>query len=376
MYYKSILNIIFFNILQFLNLFSNLSDNTNKFFLWNKNLNVIENEVKQNKKNYITISAVGDLMLGTNYPDSSTLPLNPNSLLIPANSLLKKADITFGNLEGVFLNKGGKPKGFGSNIYCFRQPEDYAKILKENGFNFLSIANNHINDFGITGIETTEKTLDKNLLKYAGNQKNPFTILEKKGIKIGLIAFAPHNGCLDLNDIPTLISLVEKNKKYCNILIVSFHAGAEGVNACHITRQQEIFYDQDRGNVYEAAHAAIDAGADVIIGHGPHVPRALELYKNKIIAYSLGNFCTYAKFNLKGINSYAPLLYIKINEKGDFIEGKINSFVQLGEGGPLIDKTNAAAKLIKQLSIEDFPESPIEINDQGDVKIVNKIKQN
>ena len=113
----------------------------------------------------------------------------------------------------------------------------------------------------------------------------------------------------------------------------------------------------------------IDAGADVVIGHGPHVPRALELYKSRLIAYSLGNFCTYAKFNLKGISGYAPLLTFKVNQKGEFSEGKIYSFLQQGEGGPMKDETNAAAQLIRQLSIEDFPESTLLIDEEGKISV-------
>jgi poly-gamma-glutamate capsule biosynthesis protein CapA/YwtB (metallophosphatase superfamily) len=109
----------------------------------------------------------------------------------------------------------------------------------------------------------------------------------------------------------------------------------------------------------------VDAGADVILGHGPHVPRALEVYKNKLIAYSLGNFCTYGMFNLNGTSGYAPLLEFQVNGNGDFLNGKIISFLQKGEGGPKLDLNNAAARLIQQLSKEDIPESKLQISDSG-----------
>lgn len=324
---------------------------------------------KEAKSSSITIAAVGDIMLGTNFPDASTLPPNADSLLWPADSLLRNPAITFGNLEGVFLNQGGQSKGSGPNVYNFRQPEAYGAILKKYGFDFLSIANNHANDFGAIGIEQTSKVLDLNGLKYAGNTKNPYAIIERDGLKIGLVAFAPHTGCLDFNDSMAVVSLIKDVKSKCDILIASFHAGAEGSKATHVTRSQELFYNQNRGNVYSTTHAMIDAGADVVIGHGPHVPRALELYKNRIIAYSLGNFCTYAKFNLKGINGYAPLFTLQVKADGSFMQGKITSFLQLGEGGPTYDENHAAAQLIKQLSAEDFPESPLLIDEQGNVRI-------
>lgn len=335
-----------------------------------KNEPFSDTSINKSKKNKtIDIAAVGDIMLGTNFPDISTLPPDANSLLKPADSLLQNASITFGNAEGVFLNEGGQSKGSGANVYNFRQPESYATILKNYGFDFLSVANNHAYDFGAIGLESTSKVFEANGLKFAGNKNNPYAIIERDGVKIGMVAFAPHNGCLNLNDLPAVISLVKEVKAKCDILMVSFHAGAEGSKATRVPRRHEIFYDQDRGDVYEASHAVIDAGADVVIGHGPHVPRALELYKSRLIAYSLGNFCTYAKFNLKGISGYAPLLSFKVDQRGAFSEGKIHSFLQLGEGGPVKDETNAAALLIKQLSIEDFPESTLLIDQEGNISI-------
>jgi hypothetical protein len=334
---------------------------------------VINDTTIQNdpKNQIVDIVAVGDIMLGTNFPDNSTLPVNADALMNDADSLLKNAHITFGNLEGVFLNEGGQSKGSGPNVYNFRQPENYAVILKNKGFDFLSIANNHSYDFGAIGLENTTRVLKEQNLNFAGTKSFPFTMVERDGIKIGMVAFAPHNGCLDLNDLKSVTELVINSKKKCDILLVSFHAGAEGGKALHVTRKHEIFYLQDRGNIYEAAHAVIDAGADVVIGHGPHVPRAIELYKNRLIAYSLGNFCTYAKFNLKGISGYAPLLSLKTNNKGEFLDGQIFSFLQLGEGGPKIDVSNAAAGLIKELSITDFPESELKIDEKGRISKTN-----
>ena len=316
----------------------------------------------------LRFAAVGDLMLGTNYP-TSALPGNPDSLLRDADSLIRNTDVAFGNIEGVFLNTGGTPKGSGPNIYNFRQPTSYANILKNVGFDILSIANNHINDFGPVGIESTVNVLKDNGFSFAGTPKYPYAIFEKNNLKVGLIAFAPHSGCLDLNNLPAAIELVKKTKKLCDILLVSYHAGAEGNNATHVSKKTEFFYGQNRGNVYEFSHAVIDAGADIVIGHGPHVPRALELYKKRLIAYSLGNFCTYAKFNLKGYCGYAPLLEFMVNRDGEFISGQIHSFIQKGEGGPSFDASGSVTELIKKLSLEDFPGSPLIIHNDGKISV-------
>ena len=317
----------------------------------------------------ITIMAAGDIMFGSNYPSESYLPPNNgNDLLLSADSLLKMADVTFGNVEGVFMDKGGKPKGSGANVYCFRQPVAYANLYKDYGFDLLSVANNHIYDFGAEGISSTDSKLRKLGIAFAGTEARPTSIIERNGLKIGFTAFAPHAGCLSFYDTSAAAKLVKELKKECAIVIVSFHAGAEGKTAQHVPKQKEIFYSQDRGDVHAFAHKMIDAGADMIIGHGPHVARALELYNSRLIAYSLGNFCTFGQFNLSGVNGYAPLLEVKLDDSGKFIEGKIHSFKQIGEGGPVADPEKNAAKSISELTSIDFPLTDLVISEDGKIE--------
>jgi poly-gamma-glutamate capsule biosynthesis protein CapA/YwtB (metallophosphatase superfamily) len=308
----------------------------------------------------LSVIAVGDIMLGTNYPDRSKLPpAEGKELLTPFASELRNTDICFGNVEGTFMDQGGIPKGSGANVYCFRQPVSYARYLTDNGFNLFSIANNHIADFGAPGMQSTVATLQQLKVPYAGLEKQPTIIFMVKGKKIGLAAFAPHKGCVSMNDLANTSAIVRKLKKQCHIVIVSFHGGAEGVNATHVPKRTEIFFGQNRGNVHAFSHAMIDAGADMVIGHGPHVPRAMELYKNKFIAYSLGNFCTYGMFSLHGPSALAPLLKVNINERGDFVSGHITSIKQEGEGGPQPDPSNGAFELIQSLSATDFPNNAL-----------------
>ncbi len=313
----------------------------------------------------ISINAVGDIMFGTNFPNIANMPPNQGKdLLKPFESILKNADITFGNAEGVFLDSGGTPKGSGGQVYCFRQPNYMAQYFLNNGFDLLSVANNHVADFGDVGLKSTEKVLNNLPIAYAGFVNKPTTIVTIRGIKIGMAAFAPHKGSVDMNNIPNAIKIVQTLKKQCHIVMVSFHGGAEGVTKQRVPKKKEIFYGQDRGNVHDFAHKMIDAGADILIGHGPHVLRAVELYKNKFIAYSLGNFCTYGKFSLGGVSGNAPLLNLLINEKGDFVKAKIISGKQYGEGGPVLDEENKEAfKTIQNLTQLDFPTTPLVFND-------------
>jgi poly-gamma-glutamate capsule biosynthesis protein CapA/YwtB (metallophosphatase superfamily) len=127
----------------------------------------------------------------------------------------------------------------------------------------------------------------------------------------------------------------------------------------------ETFVGERRGNVYAFARTAIDAGADVILGHGPHVPRAIDQYKGRFITYSMGNFCTYKQFGLGGAAGVAPIFELKIRRDGSFLEGKIVSIKQVGEGGPIVDKERAAQKLIESLTKADLPERNFRMDSTG-----------
>jgi hypothetical protein len=133
-----------------------------------------------------------------------------------------------------------------------------------------------------------------------------------------------------------------------------------------------MFLGEDRGNPYEFARVSIDAGADIIFGHGPHVTRAIDIYKDRFIAYSLGNFATYARFNLSGPNGISPIVEIDVDTNGKFIKGKIHSIRQIGNGGPIIDKNGGALKEIINLNKIDIPECKLKI--ENDKSISKKVE--
>ena len=107
----------------------------------------------------------------------------------------------------------------------------------------------------------------------------------------------------------------------------------------------------------------VDAGADIVLGHGPHVIRAVEVYKNKFIAYSLGNFNTYGRFSLTGDKGIAPLLDIKLKSNGDFLSAKVVSVKQTKEKGLELDAENRAFQRIKKLTKLDFPEQNLKFEE-------------
>ena len=320
----------------------------------------------------ISIIGVGDMMLGTNFPEPRYLPLDTGrSLLNGVAGILSSADLAFGNLEGVILDEGGTPKNCRNpkRCYAFRMPEVVSQHLASAGFDVLSVANNHSGDFGEEGREGTATALGKVGIEFAGFQSHPYTIFKKGEIVYGFAAFSPNKGTMLLHDLDTAQSIVQMLDSQCDIVIVSFHGGAEGKEHQNVTRETEFFHGEDRGNVYAFSHAMVDAGADVIFGHGPHVVRAVEIYQQRLIAYSLGNFCTYARFNLQGENGLAPLIQANVDHKGRFIDGHIYSAIQSGLGIPVMDNQHRAVRKIEQLTQKDFPEGVISFADSGRITI-------
>ena len=332
-------------------------------------LNILNfNNLKSQELDFLTITAVGDLMIGTNYPSKSYLPPNDGTQIFNnVLKYLKSSDITFGNLEGVIMSENipttkncNDPK----KCYAFKMPDHYAKYFSDAGFNLLSIANNHINDFGEKGIENTVQLLKKENIKFAGTHSYPIAEFNVNGWKIGFCAFSPNRGTISINKTEEAISLVKSLKQKVDILIVSFHGGGEGKKFEQITNKNEYYLGENRGNPYQFSRNMIDAGADIVFGHGPHVTRAIDVYKGKLITYSLGNFATYGRFDLRDERGISPIIKFKINKKGNVLSGNIISVKQVGEGIPVKDEKNQALiKLQNLMKDNDLINKKIKLND-------------
>ncbi len=318
---------------------------------------------------FYSIIGVGDMMLGTNYPSAAYLPPNGGKdMLKDVEGILKSADVTFGNLEGTIIDQGGTPKRCNnpSACYVFRSPTAYGVHFKNAGFDLLSLANNHSGDFGAEGRRVTKQTLEENGIAYAGLAGTDETaIIERNGLKIGFCAFAPNSGTCDIRNLPRAKAIVESMVDQTDLIIVSFHGGAEGASHQNVPRRTETYYGENRGNVHAFAHAVVDAGADIVFGHGPHVTRAAELYKDRFIIYSLGNFCTYGRFSLNGPAGIAPLIQLKVNRQGAFISGEVIPIYQQKTHGPKVDPQKRAIAKLHELTRQDFPETDLMISPEG-----------
>lgn len=326
---------------------------------------VLSDSVKSEDDGIITVIGVGDIMMGTTYPSTDLPPNDGRELFDGVKEILEDADLTLGNLEGPFLNSGGTPKECltPDRCYSFRVPERYGEYLKDAGFDFMNLANNHGFDMGVKGREATYKVLDENEIGYAGTTDQPTVIIEIKGLKIGIAGFAPNRGTMNINNNALVEKTVKELKSECDLVYVFFHGGAEGAGAQNVPRRNEIFLEEDRGDVYEFAHLVIDAGADVVFGSGPHVTRAVEIYKDRFIAYSLGNFCTYGKFSLAGAQGIAPIIKVIMKKNGEFIKAEVTSVKQVRRGFPVVDESETALKTIIRLTKTDFREGELEFED-------------
>lgn len=352
----------------------------------------------------IKIAAVGDIMLGSPFPDDTRMPPKDGTeLLKEVTPLLSSADITFGNMEAPMIDDGisekcPKPKPVEPKppepksveplpaetipdkpeeskpkepirCFAFRMPTRYAAHLKTAGFDVVSLANNHSADFGMAGLSSSRQALDSAGIKHAGSDRARYAVTTLKVVdkKVTLIAFAHNKVAPNVNELASAAALVAKASKISDIVVVSFHGGAEGIAYQRVPRATEVYAGEKRGNLPLFARTVIDAGADLVLGHGPHVLRGMEIYKGRLIAYSLGNFATYGWFRLENELSVTMVLEIELSPDGKFAGGKIHSVRQQGRGVPVPDPTGAALAKVKMLSNADFPATAPKFEDDGSI---------
>lgn len=320
----------------------------------------------------IKIKAVGDIMPGSVTPKKILPSGNGNFFADSIGRFLEDADIVFGNLEGTFILDGMKAEKCSEEsrakgiCYEFGIPSSIAPVLKNMGFTVLSLDNNHSEDYGEAGYNHTISLLGK--LGIHPAKKRSFASIEMMNKKIAVVAFGYSGNSFNISDPDSASKIISELNRVYDFIIVSFHGGAEGRKFQRVTGETEIFLGENRGNVSEFAHTVIDAGADLVLGHGPHVLRGIELYRNKLIAYSLGNFLTYGNMNIKDENGLTIILSVTLDStSGEFVWGKLIPVKQIEAGYPVFDETYTSLKLIKALSESDFPKSPVFFMSDGHI---------
>ena len=316
----------------------------------------------------ISIAAVGDMMIGTDYPHNHLPDDDGVAFLADVAPVLSAADVTFGNLEGVLM-EGGEPAKKCSNLnacYLFRSPPRYAQHYRDAGYYVMSLANNHARDFGEEGRDSSAAALNA-VGVLASGREGTWSAVMRRDLSVAFINYAVTRNSNMLLDYETAFDTIASFSEEFDIVVVTFHGGAEGIDATHIPFADEEYYGEPRGDVVKFALGAVDAGADLVICHGPHVVRAMESYNGRLIAYSLGNFATYYGISVAGIKGIAPILTVTLDGNGGFVEGTIVSTVQLRPAGPSIDPRDRALTLIRGLSIEDFGEPGLSFLPDGKI---------
>jgi poly-gamma-glutamate capsule biosynthesis protein CapA/YwtB (metallophosphatase superfamily) len=293
------------------------------------------------------------------------LPAQPATYFDPVKRELK-GDVVFGNLEGTLTDVSESPKCGKRSRECFafRAPPEYAKYLAAAGFTLMSNANNHSYDFGEAGENETIEALHRAGIEQTG-LPGEVTLVKAGGRKVAFIAFAPYSHAASLTDLETARRLIRQARKEADVVVVAFHAGAEGADAQHITGEEEIYLGEDRGNAEQFAHMAVRAGADLILGSGPHVLRGMEIYGGRLIAYSLGNFSGFHNFTLEGVLGESVVLHVSVAPDGSFRAGRLASVSLIEAGQPVPDPDGGGAALVAALSSEDFGRRAVEVSSSG-----------
>lgn len=301
------------------------------------------NKISDERRNSITIGWVGDMV--------PTLDASYNQNVFNDVSLeLKKPDLMIGNLEGTFASVDRKSKCSYLLTMChaFRGDASFAVALKKAGFDLVSLVNNHAFDYGDNGLTDTELELQKNSMASISFY-SPSISLTIKNKTVGILGLSSTKPTVTIADYDYIENKIKDLKKSNDFVIVIFHGGAEGADKTLVPGKTEYVGTENRGNVEKVAHLAIDSGADLILGSGPHVLRKIEVYKGVPIAYSMGNFVggkqqliTTGNLSLSGI-FFAEL------EKNKPTAFDFNSVILSRDGIPRLDPLDQGLKLIKSL---------------------------
>jgi poly-gamma-glutamate capsule biosynthesis protein CapA/YwtB (metallophosphatase superfamily) len=294
----------------------------------------------------VTVAFVGDIAL---------LGPAPSSLFARVRGPLRRADVAIGNLEGTLGSGGASKCGPGStDCFAFQSPPRSAALLRRAGFDDLNVANNHAFDFGASGQQQTLHALAEHGLRWSG-RPGQITLLRAHGLRVAILGFAPYPWAQSLLDIPGAQRLVRQAAARADLVVAVLHAGAEGVDHQHVPRGTEYYLGENRGDERRFAHALVAAGADLVLGSGPHVLRGLELFHHRLIAYSLGNFATAGgALDPDGILGESAILFVTLGTDGRPVSGRLLPVRLVGGEPQRIYGASDVVTRVNALSRSDF----------------------
>jgi poly-gamma-glutamate capsule biosynthesis protein CapA/YwtB (metallophosphatase superfamily) len=311
----------------------------------------------------VTIAWGGDVTLGSSYGNP---PARGWPQLAPVARVLRSADLAGVNYEGTFApggpsKCGGRDRG---NCFAFQAPAANAGTLARAGVDIVNLANNHAFDFGPAGYRGTRAALDRADVQATG-APGQIRVLRGGGTRVAFVGFSSYPWSAPLNDPGGVTRLVRAAGRRAKIVVVFFHGGAEGSDKLRVPYRREFAFGEDRGHLRVFARRAVRAGADLVLGSGPHVLRGMQLYRGRLIAYSLGNLTGWKNFATGGVLSYSAVLTVELGPRGRVTGGRVTSLRLNGVGVPRIDRTNAAARLMRRLGRSDFGAAGVRVGRGG-----------
>jgi poly-gamma-glutamate capsule biosynthesis protein CapA/YwtB (metallophosphatase superfamily) len=298
---------------------------------------------------------------------------DPDSLLAPLRPLVQDADVLLLNIEGA-IGEGSAPskcRPGSTRCYAFRQPSASARAFRRllpAGAVVGNVANNHAMDAGLSGFETTERHLRDAGVYVTGADSVPTVVETERGDTVVFLGFATAQAGPDPRDLAAVRRYVAHAASLASRVVVTTHMGAEGRSAQRTPDAEESYAGENRGNAVAFAHAAIDAGASVVIGHGPHVMRATQWYAEALVLYSLGNLLTYGPFNLSEPLNRGAIACVDLGPDGGVVGAVLRPTRQVPPGIVAPDPSGRAIALTDSLSQLDFPGTAGRIAADGTIR--------
>ena len=339
----------------------------------------------------IRVCAGGDVTLGTNLDTAwmrrgaarlrteHGVSGDPASLLAPLRPLFADADIVLLNVEtaigmGPARTKCG-PRS--KNCYAFRSPPSAAAAMRslgrEDAYVVGNVANNHARDAGEVGVDSTIAYLNRATVLVTGRDTMATPLILPGGVTVGILGFYAGDMVTDARDVAAVRRHVARAVEQYGTVVVTAHIGAEGIQWQRVGDSTEFFLESriDRGNPVAFARAAIDAGAALVVGHGPHVLRAAEWRGDRLALYSLGNLVTYGPFNNaepinRGAVACADLWGTSV------LGADLRPTMQVAPGVVRADGMGRALRLIDSLSVLDFPSTGVRVDGWGELRRVGE----
>jgi Bacterial capsule synthesis protein PGA_cap len=297
------------------------------------------------------------------------LPSDPARLFGAVTPYIRAPDVMIGNLEGTLTDVAGSSKcGPGStDCVAFRAPPAYGALYARAGYDVLSLANNHAHDHGEAGLAETRRVVRANGMLTTGGP-DEIAVKTVHGVRVAVVGFASYGWSAPLNDPAAVRSLVSKAAARADIVVAVFHGGAEGTGALHVPAGRETAFGEDRGDLRAFARTAVAAGADAVLGAGPHVVRGTEAVSGRPVAYSMGNLVGYRVLSTAGVLGTTAMVQLTFRADGSWVGGTLHATRQVAPGYPEPDPSRAAIGLIRRLSTEDFGRTALRIAPDGTLR--------